>query len=103
MSLDLFGNPIESAAGASAPAPLEKKKRHTGPPAVNPCIALYGQGPAMQCCKGCVHLRYAPARRVARYWKCDLRQLSHGAATDHKVNWPACGRYEKREQAYHGG
>ncbi len=70
----------------------------------NPCIALYGQAATGQKCKGCVHLRYALMRNPnARHWKCDLRKLTHGAATDHRVNWPACGRYEKRTEEYHGG
>ncbi len=92
MSLDLFGNPIEGA-GASAPASPEKK-RHPGAPVINPCLAVYGQGPDGQICKGCVHLRYPPMRSGKKYWKCDLRKLSHGAATDHKVSYPACGRWE---------
>jgi hypothetical protein len=68
----------------------------------NPCIALHGPGPVGQTCKGCVHLRY-PLHHSGRYWKCDLRRVSHGSATDHKVSWPACARYEKREGEYHGG
>ncbi len=68
----------------------------------NPCISLYGTGPEKQTCKGCIHLRY-PLQYSAKHWKCDLRKLSHGTATDHRVGWPACARYEKRTEAYNGG
>lgn len=74
------------------------------PAPVNPCLALYGPHPYQQTCKDCVHLRYSIQRNPkARYWKCDLRTLTHGKATDHKVNWPACARYEKRIGKYSGG
>lgn len=69
----------------------------------NPCIALYGPGPAATTCKECVHLRYRVQRNPKRWWKCDLRRVSHSPSTDHRVSWPACGRYEQRTQEYHGG
>lgn len=28
------------------------------------------------------------------YWKCDRVPLTHGAATDIRVSWPACTRFE---------
>jgi hypothetical protein len=71
-------------------------------PDENPCIALNGTGPDGAICRTCVHCRYPKMRRT-RYWKCDLRTLTHGRGTDHKVGWPACGRYEERTEAYHGG
>ena len=74
------------------------------PKSTNPCVDLYGPGPEAQACKGCVHLRYAIERNPnARHWKCDLRKLTHGPATDHKVNWPSCSKYERRTEEYHGG
>lgn len=74
------------------------------PSPVNPCIALYGSGPEGQPCKDCIHLRYAINRNPnARYWKCDLRKLTHGTVTDHRVNWQSCGKYERRTEPYHGG
>ena len=69
---------------------------------INPCIALYGAGATGKKCKTCVHCRY-PLMYAAKHWKCDLRKLSHGTATDHRVSWPACGRYEERKEEYHGG
>jgi hypothetical protein len=68
----------------------------------NPCIALYGRGQDGATCKNCAHLRY-PLNYAKRHWKCDLRTSTHGAATDHRVGWPACGRYEERKEEYHGG
>jgi hypothetical protein len=72
-------------------------------PSANPCIAVYGPGPDGQSCKGCIHLRYPILRSGAKYWKCDLRRVTHGRASDHRVSWPACGRYEARTEEYHGG
>lgn len=86
--LDWFDQPIEVPKAAPAPN-------------VNPCIALYGPGPGNSC-RGCIHLRYLPYHDK-KYWKCDLRKLTHGSGSDHKVGWPACGRYEQRKGEYHGG
>ena len=77
---DLFGQPITEAP--------QKIKG-------NPCLALYGQGPEGKTCKGCVHLVYRGARRS--YLKCDLLKITHGAGTDHKASWPACGKYEEKK------
>jgi hypothetical protein len=87
--LDWFNNPFSPGSPAS--------------PNPNPCIALYGAGPLNTQCRRCVHLRYPLERGGMRHWKCDLRILSHGSATDHHVRWPACARYEEREGEYHGG
>jgi len=73
----------------------EQPREPTNP---NPCIALHGPGPANTACKNCVHLRYRPLRSGKRYWKCDLRRLTESASSDHRKSWPACGRYEKREE-----
>jgi hypothetical protein len=62
----------------------------------NPMIAYFGRGPDGTRCKTCVHCRY-PDGYGRRYYKCDLRRLTHGAATDHRVRWPACGRYEEKK------
>src|SRR6266702_4143563 len=91
MFFDWFGNPIE----------VPQQPTQSNP---NPCIAVYGNGPEGQTCKGCVHLRYPIQRNPkAKFWKCDKRKLTHGPKTDHRVNWPACAKYEKREGEYHGG
>lgn len=58
----------------------------------NPVIRAYGFGPENTCCKTCSHL----IKRVysGTYYKCGLRQNTGGPATDHRINWNACGRYE---------
>ncbi len=91
--MDWFGNPI--AVGGKPEAQKD----------ANPCVALYGpcaiEG---QTCKGCIHLRYPiMPNPKARFWKCALRKLTHGRATDHKVGYPACAKYEERTEEYHGG
>ncbi len=91
--IDLFGNEY------TPPVPEAQPDR-----SINPCLALYGNGPDNQTCKGCTHLRYPIERNpAAKHWKCDKRRLTHGSATDHKVNWPACGKYEARTEEYNGG
>ena len=77
--------------------PPEPKQR------VNPCIAVYGPGPDDTQCKTCIHCRYPLQRSLKRYWKCDLRKLTHSRSSDHRVTWPTCGRYEQRITEYHGG
>lgn len=87
--IDWFGNELP-----------EPSKEPANP---NPCLALYGPGPDGVTCKDCVHLRYPLGYWRKRHYKCDLRTLSHGAKTDHRVSWDACGRDEKRTEEYHGG
>lgn len=62
-----------------------------GPKEANECVRLFGPGPDGKCCKECGHLyshRYAK-----RYYKCDLRKDTAGAATDHRVGWRACAKF----------
>ena len=62
----------------------------------NPCVRLWGPGPEGTKCRTCAHLI---ARRWARiYYKCDMRRMSRCEATDHRVLWRACGKYERREE-----
>lgn len=66
----------------------------------NPCIAVFGPGPESAICKTCIHLF---ARRMSKtYYKCDMRHVSRGPATDHKVRWPACGKYEEKKPTTNG-
>lgn len=46
-------------------------------------------------CKECRHLYYKQFSK--RYYKCAHRKDTNGPATDHKVNWPACGLFEFAE------
>lgn len=59
----------------------------------NPCIALYGPDPMGRTCKTCKHLYLK--QYSGRYYKCDLRKNTNGPGTDHRVKWPACGKYER--------
>lgn len=63
----------------------------------NPCVRLWGPGPVLAQCKTCTHLvsrRYYPRT----YYKCDLRRDSACAATDHRVGWRACAKWEARDE-----
>lgn len=75
---DLFGSTV----------PVKAKGKYT----TNPCIAAYGTTEGKKC-KTC-KLLYVH-QMSNRFYKCRLRKFSHGPATDHKVNWPACGKYEE--------
>lgn len=60
----------------------------------NPLLAVYGPGPDGAKCGTCVHI-FAWGDVAGRYYKCELRRVSRSVVTDHRVRWPACGRYEK--------
>jgi hypothetical protein len=61
-------------------------------PQSNPLLAVYGPGPDGATCRTCVHLMRL-AHHDRTYRKCALRSVTHGAATDHRAGWPACGRF----------
>ncbi len=80
--LDWFGNEI--------PEPI--KPDSTSP---NPCVNLYGPGPDEAQCKDCTQI--AGICKAKTYYKCRLRENTHGKATDHKLRWSACAKFVKRE------
>lgn len=60
----------------------------------NPMVRAFGFGPAEKNCQTCLHLViHQPGQN--RYYKCRLRGITNGPATDHRVRWPACGKYEE--------
>ncbi len=83
----------------------------------NPCVAEYGAGPPDRRCGECSHLvGIAMAKTYYKcdqrqnthsaktdhsmaktYYKCDQRQNTHSAKTDHRRKWPACARFEERQ------
>lgn len=67
----------------------------TSTPKTNPCLLVFGPGPEGKQCRTCVHLRHY--QQAASWYKCRLRPKS-GPAGDHRVRWPACGKYEERER-----
>lgn len=79
--IDLFGNIIPDQKVKLKP--FEKG---------NPCIRVYGAGPEGKRCKHCAHLYVKTYSN--RYFKCDLRKNTNGPATDHKMNWAACAKFE---------
>ncbi len=58
----------------------------------NPCVTLYGPGPADTQCKACSHMYQKHYDKV--YWKCDMRKDTNGPGTDHRRKWPACALFE---------
>ncbi len=63
------------------------------PKRVNPLLRVYGPGPEGAICRDCVYLR--AHQQSKRWYKCVLRAPG-GPATDHRVRWQACGRFEAR-------
>lgn len=84
---DLFGNELQDVK------PLKNK---SGSFNFNPCIPAYGRGPENTRCRGCKFLIRKHYSKV--YYKCKLRGNTNGPATDHRVNWPACGKFEVEEK-----
>ena len=69
---------------AHPPTPVKKR---------NPMVGLFGPAPDGLTCKTCKHL--TAIRLANTYYKCALRGDSRSAATDHRVNWPACKKHEE--------
>jgi hypothetical protein len=62
----------------------------------NPCVRLYGIDPQGRKCKDCKNLTKYYYHGYT-YIKCDLRKLTHGKGSDHRVKWDACKRFEQEE------
>lgn len=60
-------------------------------------IEMYGSGPSGKTCKSCNNLTNN-GYRGRGYYKCKQWKDSHSPATDVRLKWPACGRYEEREK-----
>lgn len=59
----------------------------------NPCVRWFGLGPEGRKCKDCKHLIcFAYSKN---YYKCDQRRITSGAATDHRIRWNACAKFEE--------
>jgi hypothetical protein len=60
----------------------------------NPMVQIHGPGPEDATCGQCVHLVGWAYSKV--YWKCNQRgDLTHGAKTDQKKGWRACGLFKE--------
>jgi len=58
----------------------------------NPMVKLHGFWEPRTKCKNCKKLLGIQYSKV--YYKCSLRKNTHGPATDHRVNWDACMKFE---------
>lgn len=48
-------------------------------------------------CGGCCHLvEHRPGQNT--YAKCELNRVTSGPGTDWRKRWPACGRFEERNE-----
>lgn len=63
---------------------------------LNPLIRFFGTGPQGTKCKTCKHLVInQPGQN--KYYKCFKRGITNGAATDHRVGWQSCGKYQEQQ------
>lgn len=88
---------VAEGNGGSADRVSDGKGR-LGAYRVNPLLRVYGPGPEGARCGSCVHL-FRVGGVAGRYYKCDLRRNSAGPASDHRVRWPACARFERDPDA----
>lgn len=63
-----------------------------GVESMNPMVKAYGHGPEGAICKTCSHLLIK--HYAGTYRKCEYRKNTNSSATDHRVRWPACSKYE---------
>jgi len=82
---DLWGNPI---------TPEETKGKRDKSARGNP--APIGSGPDGEFCRTCRHAYYHETAK--RYWKCALVKPTRGLKTDIRLKWPACSRWEPKEE-----
>ena len=62
----------------------------------NPCIKLYGPGPEAKRCGDCTHIKVMGGYSK-RIYKCDLRPITGGEASDHRLKWHTCEKFEDRD------
>lgn len=77
------------------PKPLKDWSGNPIPVSDNPCVRLYGAMEGKKC-KDCKHL-IRDYYHGTTYIKCELRKMTRGAASDHRVRWDACKRFEQEE------
>lgn len=66
----------------------EERKKHFK---INPMVKSCGKGPAEFKCKHCVY--FIRKEYSKTYFKCQWRGNTNGPGTDHKANWPTCGKF----------
>lgn len=61
----------------------------------NPCVRSFGIGPKGAKCSTCCQIFVSHDSGTRRYYKCELRKNTKGAATDHRTRWDACAKYSQ--------
>ena len=74
----------------------DQMAKATTPERVNPCVGIFGSGPAGRVCRECVHLYRKVMGKT--YLKCALRRNTGGPATDHRARWAACAKFEEEKK-----
>ncbi len=64
------------------------------PVRITAMYSLYGKTEGEKCGQ-CNHIICVVRSRT--YFKCSQSRMSHGAATDWRMRWTACGKFEKGE------
>lgn len=59
---------------------------------INPMVRAQGKGPQEYKCKHCKFLFRKTYSKT--YFKCSFRGDTNGPGTDHKANWPTCGKFQ---------
>jgi hypothetical protein len=85
---------IKLPAHVTARIEEQERLKRTEP---NPMIRAWGYGPEGKQCKNCKNL-VIHGDHARNYWKCLLRRITNGPATDHRVKWTACGKYEDERE-----
>ena len=75
----------------------EQKERGPQLPArIRTMHKRYGVTPGKTCgqCKACIISMMTNRSYSRNYYKCLLTTITHGAMTDWRVSWPACGKFQ---------
>lgn len=88
-----MAGPVKAEQDELLPVSMDPQRDMAMTISVNPMTRVYGLTPDTTC-HDCAHL--VQGSRGRKFMKCDRRKITHGAATDHRVRWPACGLWEKR-------
>lgn len=93
MNMNLFGEPAGPQETKLQKQRRKRRETHNanGSLKYNPMIEMFGVTPGEKC-KTCTWLYYK--QFANKYYKCQYRNCTPGPASDHRVNWPACGKYE---------
>lgn len=88
---DLFGNEITEEQQRVAGNPDRRYRNARG------SAAPIGSGPPGETCASCKNCYLHHTNGAKRWYKCKLLKPTHGAATDIRLKWAACSRFEKKE------